>query len=143
MFRKRTENMTTSRLIAGLIGPLLTAIGTAMLLNRDHFPVMVTQIAHDEGLIFLSGILSLLGGVAIVRVHNIWSGDWRTVVTLLGWLAILGGLVRMWLPQHAAPIAETFAGSATALVIGGFVVVALGIFLSYKAYGPMGDSEKG
>jgi len=134
--------MATSRLIAGLIGPLLTAIGIAMLLNRDHFPVMVTQIAHDEGLIFLSGILSLLGGVAVVRVHNIWSGDWRIVMTLLGWLAILGGLLRMWAPQRAAPIAETFAGNATGLVIGGLVVFALGAFLSYKAYGPIGESEQ-
>jgi hypothetical protein len=131
--------MATSRLIAGLIGPLLIAIGSAMLLNLDHFPVMATQIANDQGLIFLSGILSFLGGVAIVRAHNIWSGDWRIVVTLLGWLAILGGLVRMWFPQRAAPIAETFAGNATALIVGGLVVFALGAFLSYKAYGPKSE----
>jgi hypothetical protein len=128
--------MAPSRLIAGLIGPLLAAIGIAMLLNRDQIPVMVAQIAHDQGLIFLSGILSLLGGVAVVRVHNIWSGDWRIVVTLLGWLAILGGLLRMWLPRSAAPIAETFAGNAITLIIGGLVVLAIGAFLSYKAYGP-------
>ena len=118
-------------------GPLLAAVSIAMLLNRNHFPVMVTQIAHDQGLIFLSGILSMLGGIAIVRVHNIWSGDWRVVVTVIGWLAILGGLLRMWLPHRAAPIAETFAGSPTALIIGGLLVLAMGAFLSYKAYGPI------
>ena len=131
--------MATSQLIAGFIGPLLIAIGSAVLLNLDHFPVMATQISNDQGLIFLSGILSLLGGVAIVRVHNIWSGDWRIVVTLLGWLAILGGLLRMWFPQRAAPIAEAFAGNATALIVGGLVVFALGAFLSYKAYGPKSE----
>ena len=81
-----------------------------MLLNLDHFPLMVTQIANNQGLIFLSGILSFLGGVAIVRVHNVWSGDWRILVTLLGWLAILGGLVRMWFPYRAAPIARRSPG---------------------------------
>jgi hypothetical protein len=123
-----------SKLIAGLIGPLIAAMGIALVINRDLFPAMVSQIAHDQGLIFLSGILSLLGGLAIVRVHNVWSG-WQAVVTVLGWLAIVGGLVRMWLPQRAAPIAETFAANTTALMIGGLVLLALGAFLSYKAYG--------
>jgi hypothetical protein len=130
------RTMAHSRLIAGLIGPLLAAIGIAMLFNRSNIPALVTQIAHDQGLIFLSGILSLLGGVAIVRVHNIWSGDWRVVVTVLGWFAILGGLMRMWLPRRAVPIAEMFAGNAALLIIGGLIVLATGAFLSYKAYGP-------
>lgn len=127
--------MATSRLIAGFIGPLMLAIGAAMLLNYDRFPALAVQIARDQGLIFLSGILALLGGIAVVRVHNVWTGDWRIIVTVLGWLAVVGGLVRMWLPQFAAPIAETLAGNSVALVFGGLFVFALGVFLTYKAYG--------
>jgi hypothetical protein len=125
-----------SRLIAGFIGPLLAAIGIAMVFNRSLFPALISQLAQSYGLIFLSGILSLLAGIAIVRVHNVWSGGWRIVVTLFGWLAILGGLARMWAPQLAAPIADTFAADTTGFLIGGIVVLALGAFLSYKAYGP-------
>ncbi len=128
--------MAHSRLIAGFIGPLLAAIGIAMLFNRGLFPAMIEQLAQNYGLIFLSGILSLLAGIAIVRVHNVWSGGWRVIVTVFGWLAIAGGLVRMWAPQLAAPIADTFAGNTTGFLIGGIVVLALGAFLSYKAYGP-------
>jgi hypothetical protein len=130
------RTVTHSKLIAGLIGPLLAAMGVAMLINRDLFPAMIGQLAQSHGLIFLSGILSLLAGIAIVRVHNLWSGGWPVIVTVLGWLAIVGGLARMWFPQMAAPIAETFAGSAAGLLGGGVIVLALGAFLSYKAYGP-------
>ena len=66
--------MAHSRLIAGFIGPVLLALGVAMLINRDLFPAMVGQLADSYALIFLSGILSLLAGIAIVRVHNVWSG---------------------------------------------------------------------
>ena len=128
--------MAHSKLIAGFIGPLLAAMGLAMLVNRDLFPAMIGQLAQSYGLIFLSGILSLLGGIAIVRVHNVWSGGWPIIVTVLGWLAIAGGLVRMWFPQQAGPIAERFAGNSSALLVAGIVVLALGAFLSYKAYGP-------
>jgi hypothetical protein len=128
--------MAPTKLIAGLIGPLLAAMGAAMLLNRDLFPAMVSQLTQNYGLVFIAGMLALVAGVAIVRVHNIWSGGWPVIVTVLGWLSIVGGLARMWFPQLAAPIAETFAGNASALLAGGLIVLALGAFLSYKAYGP-------
>ena len=128
--------MTHSKLIAGLVGPVFAAIGIAILVNRSHFPTMIGQLAQNQGLIFVSGILSLLGGLAIVRVHNAWTGGWAVIITVLGWLAILGGLVRMWLPHKAASIAETFAGNSTALLVGGLLVLALGSFLTFKAFGP-------
>ena len=128
--------MANSKLIAAFIGPLLVALGCAMAVNREIFPVIVDQISHDYGLIVLSGVLSLLAGIAIVRVHNVWSGGWQVIVTVFGWLAIVGGLARMWAPQLAGPIADSFAANSAALLIAAVVLVALGGFLSYKAYGP-------
>lgn len=128
--------MTYSKLIAGLVGPVLAAIGIAMLVNRGHFPALVEQFAQNQGLVFLSGILALLAGLAIVRVHNEWTVRWPVIITIFGWLAILGGLVRMWLPHRAAPIAEAFSDNSTALLVSGLIALALGLFLTYKAFGP-------
>jgi uncharacterized protein YjeT (DUF2065 family) len=128
--------MAHSKQIAGLIGPLLAAIGVAVLINRNIIPTTIGELAHNYGLVFLSGLLILLAGLAIVRVHNVWDGGWPILVTLIGWLAIVSGLVRMWLPQAAAPIAEALASNATGLLIAGLVVLAVGAFLSFKAYGP-------
>ena len=126
--------MAQSKLIAGFIGPLLMAMGVAMLINRHLFPEMIGQLAHNYALIFLSGVLSLLAGIAIVRVHNVWSAGWPVIITVVGWLGIVGGVARMWVPQLAAPVAETFAASSTRLLIAGLVILALGAFLSFKAY---------
>ncbi len=87
--------MTTSKMIAGLIGPTLVAIGAAILLNFGSFPALAEQVSRDPALIFLSGILLFVAGIAIVRAHNIWAGGWPVLVTILGWLAVLGGLLRM------------------------------------------------
>jgi uncharacterized protein YjeT (DUF2065 family) len=127
--------MAPTKLIAGLIGPLMAAIGIAMLLNRQAFPEMITQVAQNYAIIFLSGALSLLAGVAIVRVHNVWTGGWPVIVTILGWLLIVGGLARMWCPKKASEIATTFGSDPTLLLVSGVVLLALGAFLSFKAYG--------
>ena len=127
--------MAPTKLIAGLIGPLMAAIGIAMLLNRQAFPEMVSQVAQNYAIIFLSGALSLLAGVAIVRVHNVWTGGWPVIVTILGWLLIVGGLARMWCPKKASEIATTFGSDPTLLLVAGAVLLALGAFLSFKAYG--------
>ena len=125
--------MTTSKLIAGLIGPLLAAMGCALLINRELFPVIIDQISHDYALIFLSGMLLLVAGIAVVRVHNVWSG-WQVIVTAFGWLAIVSGLARMWMPQMAGPVADTFAARPAALPLAGVALLLVGGFLTYKAY---------
>jgi hypothetical protein len=127
--------MAPTKLIAGFIGPLMAAIGIALLVNRQMFPEMAAQLAQNYAIIFLSGILSLLAGIAIVRVHNVWNRGWPVIVTVLGWLLIVGGLARMWLPQMAVRIAESFSGEPTLLPLAGIVIFGLGVFLSFKAYG--------
>jgi hypothetical protein len=132
---KGRTTMTNSKLIAGLVGPLLAAIGIAMLINRNLIPAVIGEAAHNDALVFLSGLLALLAGVAIVRVHNLWIADWRLLLTVIGWLAVFSGIVRLWNPHGAARIAMTLAGSATGLLVSALVVLVLGVFLSFKAYG--------
>jgi uncharacterized membrane protein len=62
-------------------------------------------------------------------------------VTVFGWLAIGGGLVRMWFPQRAVPIAEALGDASIALVFAGVVLLALGTFLCFKAYLPDNSSK--
>jgi len=105
-----------------------------MLINAGHFPEMAKQIGNDPGLIFVSGILLLVAGLAIVRVHNFWSGGWRIVVTVLGWLAVISGLLRMFLPFWAAGIASNLGQSSAPVIIGALLPLLVGGFLTYKAF---------
>ncbi len=126
--------MTTSKMIAGLIGPTLVAIAAGMLLNLGSFPALAQQVSRDPALIFVSGILLFVAGLAIVRAHNIWAGGWPVVVTLLGWLAVISGLVRIFFPTWLAAIVAGI-GQNTGLITGAAVVLlALGAFLSFKGY---------
>jgi hypothetical protein len=128
------SNVPLSKSIAGLVGPLLLAIGIAILFNREMFPAMVAQLGQDIALIFLSGAILLVCGVAIVRVHNIWSGGWPVLVTALGWIAAAGGVVRMLFPRELAAIAVTVSANPTTVILAAAVLAAVGAFLSAKSY---------
>jgi hypothetical protein len=62
--------MTTSKAIAGLIGPTPVDIAAGMLLNFGSFPPLAELVSRDPALIFVSAILLFVAGLAIVRVRN-------------------------------------------------------------------------
>ena len=126
--------MTLSKTIAGLIGPTLVAIAAAMLLNLGSFPTLAEQVSRDPALILLSGILLFVAGLAIVRAHNRWSGGWPVVVTVVGWLALVGGLVRMLFPTRFALIAAGLGQSAGVIIAVAVGFLVVGVFLSLKGY---------
>jgi hypothetical protein len=126
--------MTTSKIIAGLMGPTLVAMTAAMLLNLGSLPVLAAEISHEPALIFVSGILLFIAGLAIVRAHNRWTADWPVLVTILGWLTVLGGLVRMLFPIQLASIVAG-VGQSTGVITAALVVfLVAGAYLSYKGY---------
>jgi hypothetical protein len=126
--------MPTSKMIAGLMGPTLAAIALAILLKFQSFAALAEQVSRDPALIFFSGILLFIAGLAIVRAHNVWTGGWPVLVTVLGWLAVLSGLVRMFFPARLAMIAADI-GERPGLVIGmALVLLLIGGLLSFKGY---------
>jgi hypothetical protein len=126
--------MANSKTIAGLIGPTLIALAAATLINLGSISTLVESVSHDPALVMVSGVLSFVAGLAVVRVHNHWARDWTVLVTILGWLLLVGGLVRLLFPIWLAGMAANFAQS-TGLIAGEAVVfLVIGAFLSYKTY---------
>jgi hypothetical protein len=127
--------MATSRTIAGLVGPTLVALAAATVVNLGSFPALVEGVSRDPALVLLSGILTFVAGLAIVRAHNCWAGGWAVVVTVIGWLALLGGLARMLFPVQLANMAVGLAQSTGIVAAVAIVLFAVGAFLCFKAYG--------
>ena len=128
-------SMTHSEFIAGLIGPTLIAIALAILTNRAALEAMIGQIADNYAVVFMAGLLLFVCGLAIVRVHSDWGSGWPSFVTAFGWLSILGGLVRMMIPDQSAALGRKFIQYPAAVTASALVMLALGIFFTLKGYG--------
>jgi hypothetical protein len=109
---------------------------SSMLLNLGSLPALVERAAGDAALILTTGIITFVAGLAIVRIHNRWNGGWPVVVTILGWLFLLGGLARTLFPIQLGATAAGMAQNSwiSWIIVGEAVVLlALGGFLSIKA----------
>jgi hypothetical protein len=92
--------MSTSVFIARLIGPVMLVIGLAVFANQRAFRELAEEFLASRALIFLSGLLIMPVGLAIVLTHNIWPVDGRVMITLFGWLNAVGGAVRLFAPAY-------------------------------------------
>jgi len=131
--------MDRSTLLAKLIGPPFVAIGLGLLLNQRTYWDMIDDVIRHPSpignmLIYLSGLLSMLAGLALVNAHPSWTRDWRVVITILGWLLLVGGIVRIVLPDIILKLGSTLYGSPTTPLLVAIISLALGGFLSFKGY---------
>jgi len=126
--------MQRSIYLAKLIGPVAAAIGIGMLVNMPVYRAMGMQFLHSHALIYLSGLITMTVGIALVLAHNVWKPDWRVIITILGWLATIGGAVRIVAPQQVETLGLRLMGDGNVGMIAGFVVLVLGVVLSYFGY---------
>ena len=126
--------METSLFIAKLTGPTLLVIGAALIINRDHMREMATDFLEHRGLIFLAGVLTLFGGLAIVLTHNVWEAGWPVVITILGWLLVVGGAFRILFPDSVKSIGQSMLDKPGLLTATGVVEGLIGAWLCYVSY---------
>jgi hypothetical protein len=126
--------MPVSIFLARLLGPLLLLPGIGLLVNPRAFRAMATEVVGSVTLVYLFGLLDFAAGLAIVLVHNVWTVNWRVLITLIGWLLLIRGAARIL-------ITDTLIGYAGALIrnkrlypVSGGVLVILGLVLCYFGY---------
>lgn len=102
--------MDRSLFLARLMGPTFVVIALGMLINLGMYESMIAEALHTGIVAYLSGLLSLIAGLAIVNLHNVWCADWRVIFTILGWLMAIGGIIRIVMPQVAVAIGSTIYG---------------------------------
>jgi hypothetical protein len=126
--------MAPAVFIARLVGPLFVAIGLGILLNRMFYADAVAEGVRSPVLIYLSGVASLLAGLAILNLHRAWSADWRAIITILGWVLLISGVIRIALPWVTTSIATTLYSAPAAMAVVAVIVLVVGAYLSFEGY---------
>ncbi len=112
-----------SKKIGGLLGPAIVATVVS------EFPLVQPHLydAQIPPVVYLSGTLMFIAGLAIVRAHNYWARNWTVLITISAWFFLVLGLFRMffasaYLQQSASTSSGVFMAIEGVLILIGLVV---------------------
>lgn len=122
-----------SILLAQILGLYLFIMSVGMLANKRYYQDAMITMLQNSGTMFLTAIITLLLGVLLVVFHNIWVFDWRVTITILAWLGLIKGLVRIFFPKVIAKWSKGIQKDS--VYCGSLGICALvGVYLMYKGF---------
>lgn len=76
------------------------------------------DLYDNAALTYLTGFIAVTFGLLIIGYHNLWVADWRVLITIIGWLALIKGLIFIVLPK-LGPAVRLFRLRARRRLTGG------------------------
>src|SRR3989338_6559615 len=126
--------MNSSILLARLIGPYIIVIGASLMLNQKIFRQIMEDFQKNPSLVFITGLLTFVAGLATVLFHNIWVADWRVIITIFGWLMLIKGILLVVLPGALIKTTKIYSKNFKLVMIPWGIMILIGIFLTVKGY---------
>ena len=125
--------MELSIFLAKVFGLYLIIISIAVWLRRRDLGEMAVSFAQDKVSIYISGMIFLLLGLALVISHNIWDTAWQGSISILGWMTLVKAGMRLFFTDKIGAIAKKTTGSRWYwLIIAIFLLV--GLWLAYRGF---------
>jgi hypothetical protein len=125
--------MDATQFILQLLGLTCLIVGFALVLRADHYSKMFRDLHPHDPCYYLFGMLPLVGGLTVVLVHNDWSSASASLVTLVGWLGIVKGVVRMFFPEWAVKTEKSIT-RMTYIPFWAIMVIALGAVMTWMGF---------
>ena len=120
--------------LATVIGWYLVIVGLLTLVQQEHVKSVMSDIMAQRGLFFVLAIITLILGLMMVASHNVWVKGWPVVITLLSWLVLIGGLIRLFGQETVNKMWHSMSNHPFGMKIVSIVSIVIGLFLLLHVY---------
>ncbi len=126
--------METSILISKIIGIIYFSFGIGLFFNPFYYQKVFKELFENTSYLILGGILAIIFGVFIIQYHNNWVKNWIVLITIIGWVALLKGILLLAFPTSLTVFKSFFVKKkihcffAPILIIFGLVFLYFGFF---------------
>lgn len=125
--------MELSLFLAKVIGIVMMLVSVSLLFNKKSVALLFSIYSHTSA-VFLTGLLEVVLGLMLVLTHNIWTFDFRGVITLMGWILLIRGLARLFFPSKIIVWANKFRRMQSVLKTLLIFVFLIGAYLTYMGF---------
>lgn len=123
--------MDISIFLAKLIGLYLVIVSVICLVRKKQVKATGKELACCKSTLAVTAEISLIFGLVIAIDHSIWELNWKGLITLLGYLMIIKGIIRFAFPSFVKNLATKMDKTYWVMSI---VMLIIGIYLTYCGF---------
>lgn len=117
-----------------VLGWYLVIFSLLIFLRHEPLQSLLTDLVKQKVVFFVIALITLIMGLLMTASHNIWVMGWPVVITILSWLILIGGLIRLFFPDKTREMATWFLNDPKRIKIAAIFCFILGLFLLFKVY---------
>jgi uncharacterized protein YjeT (DUF2065 family) len=127
---------STTLFLAKVIGIYYLVMGISVILYTRQWQKVMADFEKNHFIALPLFFLSLIIGLLIVNVHNIWEWSLAVIITISGWAALLKGVFYMLAPECwiKGVLRCKCIKSDGYFYFWGAVLTIVGVLLAYNAY---------
>ncbi|KTD46090.1 Integral membrane protein (PIN domain superfamily) [Legionella quinlivanii] len=115
-------------LIEQILGLYLVIVSLIMIARGAYYQDLIKRVGTNSGWILVGASFSLIFGLIMLVIHNIWEWDYEILVTLIAWLIVIKSILWLAFPENMLGIAQrVYSGSSYYLIM--VLVGLLGVFM--------------
>ena|SRR3989344_5688479 len=126
------DSMDVSVFLAKMIGLYLLIVSILWVVRKHQLQLAGKELISSKGTLAVSAEIRLIVGLVIAIDHSIWTLDWRGLITLLGYLMILSGILRLAFPNHVKKTVSSMLHSGFWITV--IVMFVVGVYLTYCGF---------
>lgn len=112
----------------------MLVVAAIMVLRKNQMALTINELLSSRSLLMFAGSINLLFGLAIAIGHPIWELTWRGLITLIGYISVLKGVMRIAFPDQENEVGKILMQGMGYWIVC-IVVVLIGAFLTYYGFG--------
>ncbi|MCB0940590.1 MAG: hypothetical protein KDB72_10170 [Mycobacterium sp.] len=128
------QSQSRTRMFSRVLGPFLVIVDVTAIARASTMQELLSQFEANSLWTWVTGAFILIFGLIIVAAHQFWRGAAAIIVSVLGWLVTLRGLLLLAFPKTFVSIANSMIGSQTWWVALCTAAVLVGLYLTYVGW---------
>jgi hypothetical protein len=125
--------MELSIFLAKVIGLYFLAFVIILCFRRKQTQSTLMEIFTSPGTLALSGLITLLAGILLAVSHSVWEFNWRGLITLVGYITLTSGILRLGFPNATRRFARYSLESGKGCIIC-LLMLIVALYLIYSGF---------
>ncbi len=130
------QPLNTTRMFSRVLGPFLVIADATAMARASEMQRLLSQFEANSLWTWVTGAFILIFGLVVVAAHQHWHGAAAIIVSVLGWLITLRGLLLLSFPQTFVAVADSMVGAQGWWISLCVAAALVGVYLTYVGWAP-------